>query len=39
MRIELKIEILRVFSLSFSFCSEKKEKKVEKTDSTPTASK
>jgi hypothetical protein len=36
MRIELKIEILKVFSVNFSFCSEKKEKKDEKISSTAT---
>jgi hypothetical protein len=33
MQINLKIEILKVFTLEFSFCSEKKGKKDEKTAS------
>lgn len=39
MRIDLKIEILKVLSFNFSFCSEKKEKKDEKALSavTPTS--
>jgi len=34
MQINLKIEILKVFTLDFSFCSEKKGKKDEKAIST-----
>jgi len=33
MRIELKIEILKLFSFDFSFCSEKKEKQDDKITS------
>lgn len=39
MQINLKIEILKVFTLDFSFCSNKKEKKDEKTSDTASSSK
>lgn len=38
MQIELKMEILKVFSLQFSFCSDKKEKKNEEVIDADSAS-
>lgn len=39
MQINLKIEILKVFTLDFSFCSDKKEKKDEKANPPSTSGK